>query len=343
MLTIHMTTYRRFESGLLQHAVESVLSQSFRDFEFIICDDASTDGTTTYLKDVAEKDSRVRVIRNPRNVNNVAISLGRCLKAAAADRPWLSWMFDDCVLLPDALSLLVDMTMNGHLEMVYGVTNVMLPDGRILHVGDLGPEDVRQRIAESSVLVPNGGILIKREVFDRNGWYDPSIVLRRSCDWDLFRRIILSGTPFATTEAVVMQEYGALQTDSLRNAFTTTFDLMAKLVQARDKTHLRLGVDDILQMPVDWIPPADWSSDELSLIRYMFIEYFLSVTDIPHAFRWAKLLAPMLPQESLMLHNLKRKASEAVGDLPLMAAGAYTGLVFEAYRRHRENASEQAV
>jgi glycosyltransferase involved in cell wall biosynthesis len=343
MLTIHMTTYRRFGAGLLQRAVESVLSQSFRDFEFIICDDASTDGTADYLQEVAEKDPRVRVIRNARNVNSVAISFGRCLKAASADRPWVSWMFDDCVLLPDALRRLVDMTTRSHLEMVYGVTNVMLPNAGILPVGDLSPEEVRQRVASSPVLVPNGGILIKRQVFDRNGWYDPSIVLRRSCDWDLFRRIIDAGTPFATTKDVVMEEYGALRTDSLRNAFTTTFDLMTKFVQARDMAGLRLGVDQIFQIPMDWIPPADWSSPELGLIRYIFTEYFLSVADIARAFRWAKLLAPMLPQESLMLENLKRKTSEAVGSAPLMAAGAYTGLVLEAYRRCRESALEQAA
>jgi glycosyltransferase involved in cell wall biosynthesis len=337
MLTIHMTTHRRFQSGLLVRAVESVLSQSFADFEFIICDDASTDGTADYLDRVAEKDARVRIIRNARNVNSVALSLGHCLKAADADRPWLTWMFDDCILMPDALRLLVDMTGHSEVEMVYGVTDVILPGGDVLPVGALDPEEVRQRIPHSSVLIPNGGILIRREVFDRNGWYDPSVVLRRSCDWDLFRRIIISGTRFAATGEVVMQEYGALQGDSLRNAFTTTFELMAKFVAARDGTGVRLGVNDILQMPVDWIPPADWTEAELGLMRYMFVEYFLSVGDIPRAFRWAKVLSPMMPNESLMLHNVRRAAAEGTGSVPLMAAGAYTGLVLEAYRRHREN------
>ncbi|HTJ91192.1 MAG TPA: glycosyltransferase [Acidocella sp.] len=343
MLTIHMTTHRRFACGLLRRAVKSVLSQSFRDFEFIICDDASTDGTADYLKDIEAMDPRVRVIRNLRNVNSVAISLGRCLKAASADRPWVSWMFDDCVLLPDALRCLVNMTVNHRLEMVYGITNVLKPDGGVFPVGDLSPEEVRQRVAKSSVLVPNGGILIKRQVFDRHGWYDPSIVLRRSCDWDLFRRIIGAGTPFAATQEVVMEEYGALQTDSLRNAFTTTFDLMMRFAQARDKTGLRLGVDEILHMPMDWIPPNDWSSEELGLIRYIFMEYFLSVADMPRAFRWAALLAPQLQRDSLMLQNLKRKASEGDGSVSLMAAGAYAGLVLEAYRRCRETAAEQGA
>ena len=36
MIAIHMTTHRRLASGLLQRAVESVLSQDFTDFEFVI-------------------------------------------------------------------------------------------------------------------------------------------------------------------------------------------------------------------------------------------------------------------------------------------------------------------
>ena len=80
MITIHMTTHRRLASGLLQRAVESVLSQDFTDFEFVVCDDASVDGTAAYLHRVAAADRRVRVFHNETNVNSVAISLGRCLQ-----------------------------------------------------------------------------------------------------------------------------------------------------------------------------------------------------------------------------------------------------------------------
>ena len=332
MITIHMTTYKRFRSGLLERAVESVLSQSFCDFEFIICDDASTDGTSAFLKTLQLRDSRVRVIRNDRNVNSVALSLGRCMKMAAAERPWLSWMFDDCILLPDALRVLVDIVGNSDAEMVYGVTNVVLPNGSVLAVGDRSPEEVRRGVSESSVLVPNGGILIRRDVFDRHGWYDPSIVLRRSCDWDLFRRIIVSGTKIASTSAVLMEEYGALQADSLRNAFTTTFNLMSKFVQARDKAGVRLSVDEIFQMPIDWIPAAGWSSAELNLMRFMFVEYFLSVADVPRAFRWAEVLVQALSNKSLVIENLQLRAQQSIDGASLMAAGAFCGLVLEAYR-----------
>src|SRR5262249_42264689 len=45
----------------LAEAVESILSQSFRDFEFIVIDDGSTDNSATILESYLKKDSRLRV------------------------------------------------------------------------------------------------------------------------------------------------------------------------------------------------------------------------------------------------------------------------------------------
>src|SRR4051794_40818900 len=182
-----MTTYARHKSGLLRAAIESVLSQDFTDFEFIVYDDASNDGSAEYLQTAADSDPRLRILRNERNVNNVAISLGRCLIASDPERAFVSWMFDDCDLLPGALEKLARHIRESPTEVLFGVTDVHLRDGNVLKVGEKSPSEIRRKIRKSSVLVPNAGILVHRNVFDEVGWYDPSIVLRRSCDWDLFR------------------------------------------------------------------------------------------------------------------------------------------------------------
>lgn len=337
MITIHMTTHKRLACGLLRRAVESVLSQDFGDFEFIICDDASIDGTAGYLQQVAATDSRVRIVRNERNVNSVAVSLGRCLQHADPARPWISWAFDDCVLLPGALRRLVDaVAAHPAAQMLYGVTEVLQKNGSVLRVGGAAPAEVRATIAQSSILVPNGGILVHRDVFRRHGWYDASIVLRRSCDWDLFRRIIEGGTDFVVLSDVLMQESGALQPDSLRNAFTTTFGVMARFVAARDASGARLDLANVLLRPMDWIPPGDWSAADLNLMRYMFVEYFLSVGDLARAFRWSRLLADGLDLGgSLLLANLLRFATDAADADGAMAAGAYTGVVLGAWRERQ--------
>ena len=338
MITIHMTTHRRLASGLLQRAVESVLSQGFTDFEFVICDDASVDGTAAYLHRVAAADRRVRVFHNETNVNSVAISLGRCLQQSDPTRSWISWMFDDCILLPGALSRLVA-ALNTHrgADMLYGVTEVMLKDGDILRVGDSTEAEVRAAIARSSVLVPNGGILVHRDVFLRHGWYDASVILRRSCDWDLFRRIILGGAEFVALPGVLMREYGDQQPDALRNAFTTTFDLMARFVAARDASGARLDLENVFVRPTDWIPPAAWSVEDLDLMRYLFVEYFLSVGDISRAFRWACLLAKRLDSRGLLMRDnlLRHTSGPALSEQRAMAIGAFAGVVLGAFREQR--------
>jgi glycosyltransferase involved in cell wall biosynthesis len=338
MITIHMTTHRRLGSGLLQRAVESVLSQDFTDFEFIVCDDASVDGTAPYLDHAAKVDGRLRIIRNESNVNSVSISLGRCLQQSDLTRPWISWMFDDCILLPGALSRLVE-GLNAHpdADMLYGVTEVKLKDGNVLRVGEAPEAEVRARIASSSILVPNGGILVHRDVFRRHGWYDASVVLRRSCDWDLFRRIILGGVEFVALPDILMHEYGELQPDALRNAFTTTYDLMARFAAARDASGARLDLQNVTIRPMDWIPPAAWSAEDLDLMRYQFIEYFLSIGDVSRAFRWARVLSERLDSRGhLIRSNLLRYASASeTTNRRGMAAGAFAGVVLGAFREQR--------
>ena len=51
---------------MLAKAVDSILEQTYRDFEFIIIDDCSTDASVEYLASL--RDERGKVIRNPQNL-----------------------------------------------------------------------------------------------------------------------------------------------------------------------------------------------------------------------------------------------------------------------------------
>jgi len=56
----------------LQCALDSLLGQSFADFELIISDNASTDGTESICREYAERDRRIRYVRQPKNVGIAA-------------------------------------------------------------------------------------------------------------------------------------------------------------------------------------------------------------------------------------------------------------------------------
>lgn len=77
-ISVVMPTYNT-DIAMLREAVDSILNQTFRDFEFIIIDDGSTNGSDVYLRGIP--DDRIRLIRNPQNIG-ITRSLNIGLKAA---------------------------------------------------------------------------------------------------------------------------------------------------------------------------------------------------------------------------------------------------------------------
>lgn len=69
-LTVGMPVYN--EAQFLSVAVKSILDQDFDDFEFIISDNASSDGTEHIARQFAGQDRRIRYVRQPRNKGTIA-------------------------------------------------------------------------------------------------------------------------------------------------------------------------------------------------------------------------------------------------------------------------------
>ncbi|MBI3321185.1 MAG: glycosyltransferase [Candidatus Omnitrophica bacterium] len=83
----------------LQTAMESILSQSYRDFRFLIVDDASTDRTREIIR--AYDDSRIELVALPRNIGQTAaLNLG----LRQASTPWIARMDADDYSAPTRLA-----------------------------------------------------------------------------------------------------------------------------------------------------------------------------------------------------------------------------------------------
>jgi len=87
----------------IREALDSILSQTFRDFELVISDNASTDATEEICKEYLAKDERVRYYRNSRNMgatwnNNRVFELaqGEYFKWAAHDDICASEFLEEC-------------------------------------------------------------------------------------------------------------------------------------------------------------------------------------------------------------------------------------------------------
>ena len=90
-------------------AIESVLSQSFGNFELVICDNASTDGTPDICRAFASRDARLRYLRNDHNLG-AAPNYNRTFELARGT--FFKWLAHDDVLLPSYL----ERTLEGLLE-----------------------------------------------------------------------------------------------------------------------------------------------------------------------------------------------------------------------------------
>jgi glycosyltransferase involved in cell wall biosynthesis len=148
MVSVGMPLYNaeRFVRG----AVDSILSQTFTDFELIISDNASTDATAAICEAYAAEDPRVRFVRNQRNLGAAqnfnavfALSSGRYFKWAAADDTCHPTFLERCVEV-----------LGRHPEVViaYPRTQVIDDEGGTLEVGRdtlrLDSPDIRDRFAD---------------------------------------------------------------------------------------------------------------------------------------------------------------------------------------------------
>lgn len=149
----------------LDEAVESILSQTFSDFEFVILDDASTDGSRERLREWAARDPRIRLVESEKRLGPVGSS-NRV--AGAAEAPFVARMDADDISFPDRLSeefaLLRDHPDTG---VVGSLCDIIDRSGRKIR----GPET--WRLSRPSVFVPfgHGTIMYRREIFDRVGGY----------------------------------------------------------------------------------------------------------------------------------------------------------------------------
>lgn len=105
----------------IEKAVSSLLAQSFTDFEIVVVDDGSTDGTATLLDRMALTDRRLRVIHRA----NGGVSSARNVGLKAANGDWVLFADGDDTVLPNWLEKLYAAAWDSGADIVIsGVTKV---------------------------------------------------------------------------------------------------------------------------------------------------------------------------------------------------------------------------
>ena len=172
----------------LPKAVESILGQTFRDFEFVIVNDASTDDTATYLAGLP--DPRVRVIRNQQNLG-VARSLNKAIGVARGE--YIARQDADDVSLVERLEAQVNY-LDRHPEIAVLGTRATCIDGGgnangVWSVPTTGIDVKWRLLFDNSNCIIHPSAMIRSAVLRASGGYPEDAEFSLAEDYALWCRI----------------------------------------------------------------------------------------------------------------------------------------------------------
>ena len=87
----------------MKQSIDSVINQTYANWELLIVDDGSTDNTAAIAREYAEKDNRIKYYKNPQNMR-LPKTLNRGFSLATGD--YLTWTSDDNYYYPTALEIM---------------------------------------------------------------------------------------------------------------------------------------------------------------------------------------------------------------------------------------------
>jgi glycosyltransferase involved in cell wall biosynthesis len=178
----------------VRHAVASVQAQSLDDWELIVVDDGSTDGTADLLAELAAADSRIHVLRSGPDGRSRGVCAARNVGAAQARGRYVAWLDSDNRWLPCFLQAMVVTMAERNRRIAYAAAVTVQADGRRYRAFDPGddPGEVLALLEVANHIDLNV-LVVERGLFEAVGGFDET--LRRTVDYDLVWRLAQREVP----------------------------------------------------------------------------------------------------------------------------------------------------
>ena len=170
----------------LDEAVQSVLNQTFRDFEVIIIDDASKDSSWPIIQKYAASDSRIRAYKNEKNLK-LSLTLNKGIGLASGK--YIIRVDADDISLPDRFQKQIDyMEQNLQVGVSGGAMKMINGEGE--PIGErkysLTDKDLRKRIFMFSPF-SHPTLIIRKAILEKSGLFDHSF--NPAEDYELYFRL----------------------------------------------------------------------------------------------------------------------------------------------------------
>ncbi len=210
----------RNASQFVREAIASVQIQTLEDWELIFIDDGSTDGTADIVKELASRDTRIRLFSQPNA--GVSVSRNRGLEFSASQAPLAIFPDADDVLMPEAFAMLVDaLKENRDASAAHGVPcyideagNPMIDpvleqhwrereyieDGRIAKAPAILPTNFGMLAITNCICTPGCGI-VRKECINWSPPFNPD--LSPCADWEFWLKLSRNGDIAFVPEVVI--------------------------------------------------------------------------------------------------------------------------------------------
>ncbi len=190
-ISVVIPAYNR--EATLGVSLDALLAQSHQDWEAIVVDDGSADGTAAVAEDYAARDPRIRFQRRP----NGGVSVARNTAIGLARHPWLFFLDADDWITPEAFAqLTAALERHPDAQLVNGGCTRILADGTEIPEERVAQgEDLFAKFARTCAFSIHTS-LVDTELVRRLGGFDTSLI---TCeDWDLWQRIVRTNVRFAS-------------------------------------------------------------------------------------------------------------------------------------------------
>jgi glycosyltransferase involved in cell wall biosynthesis len=188
----------------LREAIESILNQTFKDFEFVIVDDRSTDKTSEIINEYFQKDNRIKVIKNDRNMG-LTRSLNKAINQSSGN--YIARMDADDIAIKERLEKQVDFMERN--------PDVVLLGTAFYEIDEYGKElsrkffpttdrDIRKILIKYNPFC-HASVVMRHSAFDKIGLYDESIL--KTQDYDLWFRLASVGKVANLSEILMKRRY----------------------------------------------------------------------------------------------------------------------------------------
>ena len=170
----------------ISESIESILNQSFTDFEFIIIDDGSTDKSWEIIQNYAKQDKRIVAVKNEENIK-ICKTLNKGIELAKWE--YIARMDSDDISMLDRFERQVKFLDENLDVWIVGWTMDMIDESWNTYSKreyNLTDSEIRSKLFRYSPFC-HPVVMIRKSTLDKSGWYDNQLVY--SEDYDLYFRL----------------------------------------------------------------------------------------------------------------------------------------------------------